>query len=137
VTRRRAIVLLSDGEDTASLATDEQVLDLARETEVAVYVISLRPDRAVDRSRPSASIATHFLTALARDTGGQVYFPSALSELEGVYERIGEELRSQYTLGYVSSNPRRDGKWRHIVVRTASRDDLQVHYKIGYYAPKG
>src|SRR5262245_47233336 len=135
-TRRRAIVLLSDGEDTASLAGDEQVLEVARQMEIAVYAISLRPERAIDRQRASALEAAHFLTALARDTGGQSYFPGSLSDLDGVYERIGEEMRSQYTLGYVSSNPRRDGKWRRIVVRAAS-DDLQVHYKIGYYAPKG
>jgi Ca-activated chloride channel family protein len=134
--RRRAIVLLSDGEDTASLVTDEQVFDLARQADVGVYVIGLRPDRAQDRQRMAFTQATHFLTALARDTGGEVYFPSALSQLDAVYGRIAEELRSQYTLGYVSHNERRDGTWRRVVVRT-ERDDLQVRHKLGYYATKG
>jgi Ca-activated chloride channel family protein len=83
------------------------------------------------------SLATHFLTRLARETGGQVYFPNSLSELDAVYGRVAEELRSQYTLGYVSANARRDGKWRRIVVRTPGRDDLQVRHKLGYQAPRG
>jgi VWFA-related protein len=133
--RRRALVLLSDGEDTASLVQDEQVMELARKLEIAIYAISLRPNRVQDRNRLSFSQAAHLLTVLSRDTGGQVYFPNSLSELDSVYDRIAEELRTQYNLGYVSSNRRRDGKWRRIVVRT--REDLQVRHKIGYYAPRG
>ncbi|HVR71237.1 MAG TPA: VWA domain-containing protein [Vicinamibacteria bacterium] len=133
--RRRALVLLSDGEDTASLVQDEQVMELARKLEIAIYAISLRPNRVQDRNRLSFSQAAHLLTVLSRDTGGQVYFPNSLSELDAVYDRIAEELRTQYNLGYVSSNRRRDGKWRRIVVRT--REALQVRHKIGYYAPRG
>ncbi len=132
--RRRAVILLSDGEDTASLVTDDQVLDLARKTEIAIYSISLRPNRPTDRNRLQFSQAEHLLTALARETGAQVHFPNSLSELDTVYDRIAEELRTQYNLGYVSSNKRRDGKWRRIVVRTPSRDDLTIRHKLGYYA---
>ena len=135
--RRRAIVLLSDGEDTASLVNDDQVLALARQADVGVYVIGLRPDRPLDRQRAAFSQATYFLTTLTRDTGGEVYFPSSLSELDAVYERVAEELRSQYTVGYVSRNERRDGKWRRIVVRTPTREDLRVRHKLGYYAARG
>jgi Ca-activated chloride channel homolog len=135
--RRRAIVLLSDGEDTASVIDDDQVLELGRQADVGVYVISLRPARAVDRERIAFIEATHFLTALARDTGGEVYFPNALSEIDAVYGRVAEELRSQYTVGYVSRNDRRDGKWRRIVVRAPAREDVQIRHKIGYYAAKG
>jgi len=134
--RRRAIVLLSDGEDTASLVSDEQVLELARKSEIAIYSISLRPNRVAERNRQQFSQATHLLTALSRETGGQVYFPNSLSELDTVYDRIAEELRTQYSLGYVSSNVRKDGKWRRVVVRTPSREGLQVRHKIGYYAPR-
>jgi VWFA-related protein len=134
--RRRAIVLLSDGEDTASLVSDDQVMELARKTEIAIYSISLRPGRSQDRNRLAFSQATHLLTTLSQETGGQVHFPNSLSELDTVYARVAEELRTQYTLGYVSSNKRRDGKWRRIVVRVPERDDLQVRHKIGYYAPR-
>jgi Ca-activated chloride channel family protein len=133
--RRRAIVLLSDGEDTASLVNDEQVLDQARAAEIGVYAIALRPDRPLDRQRVAFSQATHFLTSLARETGGLVFFPDSLSELETVYGRVAEELRTQYTLGYVSSNARRDGRWRRIVVRTRD-EDLRVRHKLGYYGPR-
>jgi Ca-activated chloride channel homolog len=134
--RRRAIVLLSDGEDTASAVSDQQVLELARRSEIAIYSISLRPDRPQLRREMAYSEAAHFLTRLAQETGGLVYFPNALTELEAVYGRIAEELRAQYTIGYVSGNARQDGKWRRIVVRTPTRDDLQVRHKIGYYAPR-
>jgi Ca-activated chloride channel homolog len=132
--RRRAIVLLSDGEDTASLVSDDQVVELARKSEVVIYAISLRPNRSQDRGRLAFSQASHLLTELSRETGGQVHFPNSLSELDGVYDRIAEELRTQYNLGYVSSNGRRDGKWRRIVVRTPQREDLQIRHRVGYYA---
>jgi VWFA-related protein len=135
--RRRAIVLLSDGEDTASLVSDDQVMELARKSEIAIYSISLRPSRSQDRNRLAFSQAEHLLTALSQETGGQVHFPNSLSELDSVYARVAEELRTQYTIGYVSSNKRKDGKWRRIVVRVPERDDLQVRHKIGYYAPRG
>jgi Ca-activated chloride channel homolog len=129
--RRRAVVLLSDGEDTASLVSDEQLLDLARKTEISIYAISLRPKHVSDRQKFSQ--ATHLLTALTQDTGGQVHFPNSLSELDSVYDRIAEELRTQYSLGYVSSNKRSDGKWRRIVVRVPTRQELQVRHKLGYF----
>jgi hypothetical protein len=132
--RRRAIVLLSDGEDTASLVSDDQVLDLARKTEINIYAISLRPRRMQDRNAVKFSQAAHLLTALTQDTGGQVHFPNSLSELDAVYDRIAEELRTQYSLGYVSNNGRRDGKWRRIVVRVPTREELQVRHKLGYFA---
>jgi VWFA-related protein len=133
--RRRAIVLLSDGEDTASLITDDQVLDLARKTEIAIYPIALRSGRVQDREKLAFSQAEHLMTALAHESGGQSFFPNSLSELDAVYSRIAEELRSEYSLGYVSNNKRRDGKWRRIVVRVPERTDVQIRHKLGYYAP--
>jgi len=131
--RRLAIVLLTDGEDTASLVTDDQVLELARKTEINIYAIRLGSDRAADRLRPTFSQASYMLTALSRETGGQVFFPASLNELESVYDRIAEELRTQYSVGYVSSNRRQDGKWRRIVVRVPERESISVRHKLGYY----
>ncbi len=135
--RRLAIVLLSDGEDSMSVITDDQVLELARKTEIGIYSIGLRGKLTRDLASLKFSQATHLLTVLARDTGAQVFFPNSLSELDAVYDRIAEELRSQYNLGYVSQNRKRDGKWRRIVVRTPTQDDLQIRHRVGYYAPKG
>jgi Ca-activated chloride channel family protein len=134
--RRQAIVLLSDGEDTASLATEDQVLALAKEAEIAVYAISLRPATPAARERDEAGRARYFLTAVSRETGGQVYFPEQLADLDDVYARIGADLRSQYTLGYVSSNGARDGRWRRIAVRTPQRESLRSRHKTGYYGAR-
>ena len=136
--RRRAVVLLTDGEDTASLVNDDQVVDLAKKSEINIYSISIRNNRPTDRERLAFSQAAHVLTVLSSETGGQVHFPSSLSELDAVYDRIAEELRTQYSLGYVSANKRRDGKWRRIVVRVPDREGLQVRHRLGYYAaPSG
>lgn len=135
--RRRAIVLLSDGEDTASLVSDEQVLELARQSEINVYAISLRPNRAQDRQRQAFSQAEFLLNSLARETGGRAYFPASFGELDAVYDRIAEELRTLYSVGYVSANARRDGRWRRIVVRVPEREGITVRHKLGYYAPRG
>ncbi len=134
--RRRAIVLLSDGEDSgASLVTDDQVLELARKSEINIYAIGLRGNRPQDKTRQEFSQPEYLLTALARDTGGHAYFPGSLGELDSVYDRIAEELRTLYSVGYVSSNARRDGKWRRIVVRVPDREGLTIRHKLGYYAP--
>jgi Ca-activated chloride channel homolog len=131
--RRRAIVVLTDGEDTVSSVAEDQVVELARRTDVTVYAISLR---SASRSLIARDQAAHFLATLARDTGGEVQFPRALSDLDGIYGRIADELRTQYTLGYVSANPSRDGGWRHISVVTPARHDLFIRYRLGYYAPR-
>jgi VWFA-related protein len=133
--RRRGVVLLSDGEDTASLVSDDQVLELAKKNEINIYAISLRPNRPQDRNRQAFSQAEYLLTALTRETGGRVYFPASLSELDAVYDRIADELRTLYSVGYVSSNVRRDGKWRRIVVRVPEREGVAVRHKLGYYGP--
>ena len=134
--RRYAIALLSDGQDTASRVTDEQVLELARKNEVVVYSIRPRSAEAPpDQKAPGE--ADYFLSVLGRDTGGQAFFPSSLGELNGVYDRIAEELRSEYSLGYVSSNATRDGRWRHIGILTPNRGGLQVRHRPGYFAPRG
>jgi Ca-activated chloride channel family protein len=137
VRRRRAIVLLSDGDDTASLVRDEDVLDLARRTQIALYAISVSGNRPPSPVRTEFNEARHFLTALARETGGQVFLPRSFSDLDGVYDRIAEELRSQYTLAYVSSRGERGGKWRRILVRTPQREGLLLRHRTGYYASHG
>ncbi len=133
--RRRAIVLLSDGEDTSSLVSDDQVLELARKSEINIYAIRLGSSRPQDHARQAFSQAEYLVNALTRDTGGRAYFPSSISELDAVYDRIAEELRTLYSVGYVSSNARRDGKWRRIVVRVPDREGVTVRHKLGYYAP--
>jgi Ca-activated chloride channel homolog len=131
--RRQAIVVLSDGEDTSSLVSFEQVMELTKDTDVVIYTISLR--KASTRRGRAFSEAEHVLKKLAEETGGQWFFPNEIQELDSVYERIANELKSQYNLGYVSNNPKRDGSWRRVVVQTAI-PDLIVRTKLGYYAPR-
>jgi Ca-activated chloride channel family protein len=135
--RRHAIALLSDGQDTASRVTDEQVLDLARKHEVVIYSIRPRAEGLSAADARGLGEADYFLSVLARDTGGQAFFPDSLGQLEGVYDRIAEELRSEYSLGYVSSNASRDGRWRRIGILTPGRGGLQVRHRPGYFAPRG
>jgi Ca-activated chloride channel family protein len=131
--RRQAIVVLSDGEDTSSLVSFEQVMELAKDTDVVIYTISLRKPSA--RRGRAFSEAEHVLKKLAEETGGQWFFPNEIQELDSVYERIANELKSQYNVGYISNNPKRDGSWRRVVVQTAI-PDLIVRTKLGYYAPR-
>jgi Ca-activated chloride channel homolog len=131
--RRQAIVLLSDGEDTSSLVTFEDVLDLARRSETAIYAIGLMEDSAGGQSKGFRE-ATYALRQLANDTGGRAFFPADVKSLASVYGQIYDELSSQYTIGYTSKNPRRDGAWRRLVVRVA-RPNVQARTKQGYFAP--
>jgi Ca-activated chloride channel family protein len=131
--RRQAIVVLSDGEDTSSLVSFEQVMELTKDTDVVIYTISLRRPSA--RRGRAFSEAEHVLKKLAEETGGQWFFPNEIQELDSVYERISTELKSQYNLGYISNNPKRDGSWRRVVVQTGF-PDLIVRTKLGYYAPR-
>jgi VWFA-related protein len=131
--RRQAIVVLSDGEDTSSLVSFEQVMELTKDTDVVIYTISLRKPTA--RRGRAFSEAEHVLKKLAEETGGQWFFPGEIQELRSVYELISTELKSQYNLGYISNNPKRDGSWRRVVVQTGF-PDLLVRTKLGYYAPR-
>jgi Ca-activated chloride channel family protein len=134
--RRQAIILLSDGENTASIVTDEQVIELARKAEISIYSIRLTADFEGDKGRAAFSQATHLLSVLARETGGQAFFPAQIQELDSVYDRIAEEMRTQYSLGYVPTNLRKDGRYRRIVVRIPGRDNVVLRHKLGYFGPR-
>ena len=131
--RKRAVVLLSDGADTTSLLSDDQVLETARRAEVTVYAVGLGIATAGPNLAGDTGRARYFLTALTGETGGQPFFPRGLAELDGVYDRIARELSTQYSLGYVSNNARQDGKWRKVVVHSG-RGGLVLRHRAGYYA---
>lgn len=131
--RRQAIVLLSDGEDTSSLLPFEEVLDLAKRSETSIYAIGIKADEAPGTSKGFKE-AEFVMRQFAQETGGRAYFPSQIGELAGIYAQISDELSSQYTVGYTSRNPRRDGGWRRIVVRI-DRPNTVARTKLGYFAP--
>jgi Ca-activated chloride channel family protein len=131
--RRQAIVVLSDGEDTSSLLPFEEVLDLAKRSETAIYAIGLRSGEGSGATRGFRE-AEFVLRQLAQETGGRAFFPNDAAELPALYEQISDELSSQYTVGYSSRNIKRDGAWRRIVVRLG-RPGASARTKQGYYAP--
>ena len=130
--RRRAIVVLTDGEDTSSLVSYEEVLDLAKRSETAIYTIALQ---ARDAPQTKGFREAEFiLRQFAQETGGRSFFPSKIEDLKDVYGQIADELSSQYSIGYASKNTKRDGSWRRIVVQVA-RPQVVARTKRGYYAP--
>ncbi|HEX3644274.1 MAG TPA: VWA domain-containing protein [Vicinamibacterales bacterium] len=132
--RRQAIVVLSDGEDTSSLLPFEEVLDLAKRSETAIYAIGLRAPEGPGTTTKGFKEAEFVLRQFAQETGARSFFPSQLAELSGVYGQISDELSSQYTVGYTSRNPKRDGSWRRVVVRV-TRPSMTARTKLGYFAP--
>jgi Ca-activated chloride channel homolog len=129
--RRQALIVFSDGEDTSSLVSFDEVLDVAKRSETAIYTIALR---GVDTQTKGFREAEFVLRTLAQETGGRAFFPVKIDDLNGVYAQIADELASQYTLGYTSKNLRRDGAWRRLVVQT-TRPSITPRTKRGYFAP--
>jgi len=136
--RRQAIALLSDGEDTASLVSFDDVLKVARQTGVNIYTVGLQSRSAARRvvaegGRRYLSEADYAMTALARETGGTSFFPLP-SDLKRVYASIAQELASQYSIGYEPANDRMDGRFRHVVVQVVTRPELHPRTRVGYTA---
>ena len=130
--RRQAVVVLSDGEDTSSLLGFDEVLDLAKRSDTAIYSIGLRSEE--DNATKGFREAEFVLKQFSQETGGRSFFPSHIEDLAGVYGQIADELSSQYVLGYSSKNQKRDGAWRRIAVRV-SRPNTSTRTKTGYFAP--
>jgi Ca-activated chloride channel family protein len=131
--RRQAIVLLTDGEDTSSLVTFDEVLDVAKRSETAIYAIALT-SKGGETGSKGFKEADFVLRELTSQTGGRLFFTPKIEELPSVYAQISDELSSQYLVGYTSKNPRRDGAWRRVVVRV-DRPDAMARTKQGYYGP--
>jgi Ca-activated chloride channel family protein len=131
--RRRAIILLSDGEDTASLVGFDEVLDLASRSDIVIYAIGLGGREPM--ARGSFQDAPFILRQLAQHTGGRAFFPLRAIDLAEVYGDIRRELSSQYSLAYQSSNPQGDGEFRRVAVRV-NRAGTSVRTRPGYYAPR-
>jgi len=133
--RRQAIIVLSDGEDTTSLLRDEDVLDLSKRSAVTVYAIGLREKRVKDAVPVrSGSQSDYVLRSLSQSSGGRVFFVDDPIQLPAIYGQIADELASQYTIGYISKNQRRDGAWRQIAIRV-TRPGIAARTRAGYFGP--
>lgn len=138
---RRALVLLSDGQDLAfdgmgpgSTYAFEDAVQEALRNQVIAYTIGLGAQLENDYDFNREHSAAEVLTRLAADTGGRFFEVKRPGRLRRAFERILEELRFQYTLGYNPTNDRRDGTWRSIEVGI-SRPRLEISARKGYYAP--
>jgi VWFA-related protein len=130
--RRRAIVVLSDGDDTASLLTYDSVMDVVRSADTAIYTVILRT--AFGSSRELRLQSAEFeMKAFAQDTGGRSFLAGPGHEnLDGVYATIGRELAHQYTIGYTPQRRPRGGAFHHISVMVPGARDIVVRTRSGY-----
>ena len=126
---RRVLVVVGDGGDNASTATFEQVLREAQASNAAIYTLGII-DPLERESNPG------LLKRLAQATGGESFFPRRVDDVDGVLQEIARDIRNSYTLGYVSSNSFRDGRFRRIrvVVTDPERRSLRVRARDGYRA---
>lgn len=117
--KRRALILVSDGEDRNSYYNEKQLFELLRESEVQIYVIGfvgeLSKDGGFIAKSPQAK-SKEFLERLATETGGKAYFPNSGADLPALAKDISNELRTQYSIGYIPSNDAHDGTYRNIKV---------------------
>ena len=127
---RRVVVVVTDGRDEnapstgpGSLRTWDEVVEKVQQTEAAVYAVGIGSN--VDRDR------LHQIAALS---GGAAYFPKDVTTLAADYQRILDELRRRYVIGYQSTNPARNGAWRTVHIK-ARRPDIEIRSRGGYYAP--
>jgi Ca-activated chloride channel family protein len=132
VIRRQAIVVLSDGEDTSSLMGYDEVLDLAKRSDVLVYAIGLKSKDELKMR--GFSEADYELRTLAEETGGLLFTVEETQQLAPIYQQIADDLMNQYTIGYTSKNPKKDGAWRAVQVRVQQPNAL-ARTKRGYYGP--
>jgi len=127
---KKALIVITDGEDNNSRYSFGEVKEFAREIDCQIYIIGEHGHMGYGES---------IMQQLAKMSGGRVFFPNSINELEYFIELIHSELRNQYILGYIPTNKRKDGSWRKINVKLDPPPGLPklfLHYREGYYAPK-
>ena len=118
---RKALVVFSDGDDTTSRLSGQEVIDYARGIEATIYTVGI------------GSASSGFLKKIAGETGGEAFFPDRVGDLIKVFAAISEELRQQYALAYTPTRPA-DGSYRQIQLKVVSRKDVEVRVRKGYFA---
>ena len=127
--QRRALILISDGADNASRRTFSDVIERARRTDALIFSIAIIDDYSAESNLKA-------LKNLATATGGEVWTPRRVDDVQSAFAQIAEDIRTGYTLGYASTNPTRDGTYRRIqvVARDAKGKKLSVRTRAGYVA---
>ncbi|HEV7398121.1 MAG TPA: VWA domain-containing protein [Pyrinomonadaceae bacterium] len=129
--RRRAIVLLTDGQDTSSRMTRSDAVDSALEAETVIYVIGIGDSRY-------SGVNKGELNNVAERTGGRAFFPKKGADLAKAFTELENELRSQYLIAYSSTNKDRNGAFRQTRIEIINNDlqkqKLKLRYRPGYFA---
>ena len=125
---RRAIILISDGNDNQSRVTREEAIEMAQRAEVIVYTISTNVSGTKEKG-------DRVLERIAEATGGRYFAPFRIQDVSNAFAEIQEELRSQYALAYKPADFKSDGRFRAINIVAEGRKGLQVRARKGYYAP--
>jgi VWFA-related protein len=134
---RKAIIILSDGGDNHSRATESEIKMAVREADVQIYAVGIFDRNESPKRPPEERNRPSLLADLAGETGGKDFSVDALDDLPGICARIGAELREQYLLGYSPTNTALDGKYRRVsvVVRAPGGSATTVRHRTRYYAP--
>jgi VWFA-related protein len=127
---RKAIILLSDCEDTGSRLRIQEAIEAAQRADTVIHVLLLRDFMATSGVGPGVG------SKMASETGGRVIDVHNEKTLEKAFDEIAEELSSQYVLGYYPTNEKRDGTFRKIQVEVISHPDAKITARKGYYAPR-
>jgi len=133
---KKALLLITDGEDNHSRYTYQNVKEFVKEQDVQIYGIGIVDD--FNSQLSAGRTGRVMIEELADLTGGRAFFPDSVYELEDICTKIAVELKNQYVIGYHSTNGAKDGKWRKLRVKVnppKGVDRLNVRYKQGYYAP--
>ncbi len=133
--QRKALLVISDGGDNRSRYTENELNRVVRESEVQIYSMGIFDPYAPTEEEVNGPI---LLKELSESTGGRMFKVLDLQDLGDIAERISEELRNEYVLGYTPSERKRDGQWRKLKVRLLPPPGLPmltVHSREGYYAP--
>jgi Ca-activated chloride channel family protein len=132
-TGRKALIILSDGDDTGSAVDYRRAIEMALRAESVIFPVSVSKGGFFGTGDDTKK-GDKTLQNLAKETGGKVFFPFKVEELEDAFREINQELRSQYSIGYISTNPKRDGSYRKLEIRVRERN-MDLNYRKGYYAP--
>jgi Ca-activated chloride channel family protein len=140
---RKALLLITDGEDNWSSYTLSEVKEFLKESDAQLYAIGIESWNSHQHMRPEEEqdprIARVVLKELSDISGGRAFFTMSVADLNDICTRIAIELQSQYVLGYISTNTNKDGKWRKISLKVEPAKNsarLYVRAKRGYYAPR-
>ena len=132
-TGRKAMLILSDGIDSSSTETFERAREMAQTADATIFSISISRGGLFGVTSENRT-GDKVLQQLANETGGKALFPFVVEDLDSAFREIAQELRSQYYLGYISNNPKRDGSYRKIEIKV--RDGkLRLSNRKGYFAP--